>query len=90
MAGRHVNDDQARQYIKHRKNGHVVETAAAKATSAGRQGTGWRRTLGCRRRSGSGGRAVGATALVERGYRVPLRPSHRPRAEAPSRDPTTP
>ena len=27
MAGRHVNDGQARQYMRHRRNGHAVETA---------------------------------------------------------------
>ena len=31
MAGRHVNDGQARQYMRHRKDGLAVETAAAKA-----------------------------------------------------------
>ena len=28
MAGGHVNDGQARQYMRHRRNGHAVETAA--------------------------------------------------------------
>ena len=31
MAGLHVNDGQARQYMRHRKDGLAVETAAAKA-----------------------------------------------------------
>ena len=45
--------------MRHREEGLAVETAAAKAGSAGRRGTGSRGTLACRRRSGSGA-ATGA------------------------------
>ncbi len=62
MAGRHVNDGQARQYMRYRKDdGLAVETAAAKAGLAGRRGTGWRWTLACRRRSRSRAGAGGWT-----------------------------
>ena len=47
MAGRHVNDGQASQYMTHRKEGLAVETAAAKAGfSRGGRGTEWKQVLG--------------------------------------------
>ena len=46
MAGRHVNDGQARQYMEHRKQGFAVGTAAAKA--------GFSRATGYRLEAGGG------------------------------------